>query len=114
MSTTKRIASAAELAALSAKLAPSWLPACGLRAVAVDAKERRFVLICYGGGCIASGAVEVRDAMAREITKSGLNSKSEDFRDGLPGSVCRGARAGGLSGRRALREPESQRMRRAS
>ena len=40
-----------------------------------DGRARRDILVCMGGGCIPSGAPRVRDALAEEIAKRGLNAK---------------------------------------
>lgn len=37
--------------------------------------QRRDILVCFGGGCISSGAERVRDALRREITVDGLDER---------------------------------------
>jgi len=52
--------------------------------------DRRYVLLCTGGGCIASGALDLKSALDREIRKAGLASKVTIFETGCLGPCAVG------------------------
>ena len=55
-----------------------------------DAKIRNYVLVCTGGGCIASGSLNVKAELLKEIKKSGLNKSVNVFETGCLGPCAVG------------------------
>jgi len=53
-------------------------------------KVKHYVLVCTGGGCIASGALDVKAAFESEIKKSGLASQVKVFATGCLGPCAVG------------------------
>ncbi|OGV58003.1 MAG: hydrogenase [Lentisphaerae bacterium RIFOXYA12_FULL_48_11] len=52
--------------------------------------SKRYVLVCTGGGCIASGALDVKAALEKEIKKNGLTSQVKVFSTGCLGPCALG------------------------
>jgi NADH-quinone oxidoreductase subunit F len=73
MKTGKKINTIEDLKALAARMRPGVEERTKIREV--DAATRRYVLVCHGGGCIASGALDVKAALEKEIKKAGLEKK---------------------------------------
>ena len=72
---------------------------------------RTHILVCTGGGCIASGALEVSDALRKNIAKFGLENEVRVVETGCLGSVCCRAGCGDTSGWRFLSEYKAGRRR---
>jgi NADH-quinone oxidoreductase subunit F len=51
---------------------------------------KNYVLVCTGGGCIASGALAVRDEIGKELKKNGLDGKAVVFETGCLGPCAVG------------------------
>jgi len=90
MTREKRIATAADLR----KLADSIKPEVEARVRVGNAPDsgavQRHILVCTGGGCIASGALAVKSALEKEIRKAGLDRKVHMFETGCLGPCAVG------------------------
>jgi (2Fe-2S) ferredoxin len=89
MTTVKRIASSADLRALyeaQREAVESRVrtgdPATG--------RIKHYVLVCTGGGCIASGALDVKAALEKEIKQAGLAASVKLFETGCLGPCAVG------------------------
>jgi NADH-quinone oxidoreductase subunit F len=61
------------------------------RLKAVSGKDiKNYVLVCTGGGCIASGALAVKDEINNELKKNGLEKKVSVFETGCLGPCAVG------------------------
>ena len=68
------------------------------------ADVRTHLLICTGGGCIASGALDVSEAVRAELDDARARRRGRGHRDRLPGPVRPGPGRARLPGRRLLPE----------
>ncbi len=90
MSSAKRISSVEQLASIAKKLKPQVDARLQTGVPRAQGKPRHFVLVCHGGGCMASGAADVKAALEKEIAKAGLAPAVEVCATG-----CMGPCAGG-------------------
>jgi len=84
----KRITNMAELEALARKEKPVIDERVSVHAA--EKNVRRHVLICHGGGCIASGALDFKAALEKEIKAAGLGKTVSVYATGCLGPCAVG------------------------
>ena len=89
MAAVKRIASAAELSALHERARGSVAQRTTEGAV-LSGPIKHYVLVCTGGGCIASGALEFEKELKEHVAKLGLETEVMIFRTGCLGPCAVG------------------------
>jgi NADH-quinone oxidoreductase subunit F len=90
MSKAKTIATPAELQALADTYKTRVENRVRTGPAGASGKIKHHVLVCTGGGCIASGALDVKAALEQEIQKLGLASQAKVFETGCLGPCAVG------------------------
>jgi NADH-quinone oxidoreductase subunit F len=86
---SKRLESAADLKAVAEKYG-SMIESRMATSPQVKPGSRRHIMVCMGGGCIASGAAEIRDALAKAISKHRLDKIVHVYDSGCLGPCAFG------------------------
>lgn len=90
MADKKKISGAADLAAVVEQVRPKIEERIRVADKAPDGKARRYVLVCMGGGCLASGANLVKTALEKEMKKRKVDSAVKLFETGCLGPCALG------------------------
>ena len=90
MTALKKLATPAELAAVVAEYKEKVECRIQTGDLAKPGKIKHYVLVCTGGGCIASGALEVKAALEQEIKRLGLAPQTRVFATGCLGPCAVG------------------------
>jgi NADH-quinone oxidoreductase subunit F len=80
--TVQKITSPSDLAAIKKKM-------CAEKE-SLQAQSRHEILLCTGGGCIASGSLELRDALKAQIEKQGVADSVRVVETGCLGPCAKG------------------------
>lgn len=90
MTVLKKIATPADLAVVVAEYKIKVESRIRTGDLVKPGKIKHSVLVCTGGGCIASGALEIKAALEREIKRLGLTSQARVFATGCLGPCAVG------------------------
>ncbi|MGB7568686.1 MAG: NADH-ubiquinone oxidoreductase-F iron-sulfur binding region domain-containing protein [Chitinivibrionales bacterium] len=88
--TTIKITGMNDLAALRDQCRPAFEERIAPKKDGATRTVRHYILVCTGGGCIASGALEVKAALRKELTKAKLDKEVKIFETGCLGPCAVG------------------------
>jgi NADH-quinone oxidoreductase subunit F len=90
MTKPQPISSVRKLEALRDRVRPLVEARTRLNGEKPAAGKKFYVLVCTGGGCLASGALEVKAALEKEVARLGMESQVRTFETGCLGPCAVG------------------------